>query len=110
VIARQASCEKDAEQAYDEALRGQRQLAAARSRPEFRRALARTLNNLGLLRKRTGRADAEAAFLEAAIIQERLAREDPRVPPSRREVARTYNNRGAYLAGARGRAAAAEKA
>jgi tetratricopeptide (TPR) repeat protein len=106
VLAHQLGREKEAERAYDEALRRQRRLAAGSQQPEYRRSLARTLNNVGLLYKRLGRPGAARPFEDAAVIQEELTRTYPDVPAYRRELARSHSNRGAVLAEARQSAAA----
>jgi serine/threonine-protein kinase len=66
--------------------------------PPYRRALAATNTNLGLLLLDTGRLkDAELAFREALDIQQRLAADFPTVPEYRQELARTHLNLGRLL-------------
>jgi tetratricopeptide (TPR) repeat protein len=97
VLARQAGRENEAEEAYGEALRRQQRLVAAGPNPDCRRALARTLNNVGLLRMRMGRPDFDQAIRQALDTQEALVRRSP-VPTYCRELARSHNNWGGLLA------------
>jgi tetratricopeptide (TPR) repeat protein len=61
-------------------------------------ARARAFNNLGIVRRETGRlADAEKAARAALDIKEKLADTFPSVPHYRQELARSYNNLGAAL-------------
>jgi serine/threonine-protein kinase len=82
------------ESAYREALAVDEALVAtARDRPEHRRKLARTLNNLGMLLASTGRfREAENDYHEAIAILEGFVAKDPPAPGDRWQLARTQAN------------------
>jgi serine/threonine protein kinase/tetratricopeptide (TPR) repeat protein len=84
----------EAEVAYADALALFKQLAAdVPARPEFRRGLARTHNNLGALLHTTGRAEAaEAAFRDALALHDRLAADFPARPEFRRSLGGNHYN------------------
>jgi serine/threonine protein kinase/tetratricopeptide (TPR) repeat protein len=66
--------------------------------PEYRKELARSLNNLGLLLRDLGqRSAAEQAYRRALEIKEKLAADFPTVPDYRHELASTFNNLGILL-------------
>ncbi|MBV8232796.1 MAG: serine/threonine protein kinase [Planctomycetaceae bacterium] len=91
------------EQTFRAALALQGKLVAtARDKPEYRRDLARYLNNWGMLLEATGRLeDAEDAYREAMTIQEALVSEAPTVAGRRWQLARTSSNLGVLLAATR---------
>src|SRR5262249_17883345 len=70
VVAGQRGKQSEAEAAYREALLEQRELVAGFPLVSaYRRDLARTLNNIGLLRRNLGRRDWEAPIREAVDLQ-----------------------------------------
>jgi serine/threonine-protein kinase len=69
--------------------------AADPEKPEYRRKLARYLNNVGILLRPSDRAGAEGDFLKAVEIQRELVRAAPGVAGTRWELARSLNNLGA---------------
>lgn len=89
---------KEAEKDYDQALSIQKQLAADfPSLPMFRRDLALTYNNLGILLGKTGRLkEAEKAYLDALALYKQLAA-DLLTPEFRQDLAACYNNLGILL-------------
>ena len=81
---------------------------AAHDPAAYRPNVARTLNNLGILYRVTGRlAEADKAYNEALTIRRELAAHDPAA--YRPVVANTLNNLGALYSGT-GRLAEADKA
>ena len=90
---------REAEAAYAPALALQKQLVAEfPARPEFRRALAATHNNMGNLLNITGRAaEAEAAYADALTLLKQLAADFPGRPDFRQELASSQGNLGALL-------------
>jgi serine/threonine protein kinase len=92
---------KEAEADFDAALGIFKQLAADfPSRPEFRRALAASHNNRGILLLTTGRLkEAEADFDAALGIRKQLAADFPSRPEFRQELANGHNDRGVLLKG-----------
>jgi tetratricopeptide (TPR) repeat protein len=92
-----------AKQAYHEAVGLLRKLTDEfPERADYRHDLAVTCNALGQLLRITNQPGAEESYGSAVKLQEQLAREFPRDPPSyRRELARTHNNRGILLKDAR---------
>jgi eukaryotic-like serine/threonine-protein kinase len=79
----------------------QRRLAADfPNRPEFRRELARTNNDLGVLLHETGRLEeAEASYGVALDLQRQLAADFPSRTEFRQELAASHNNLGDLLRG-----------
>ena len=68
--------------------------------PEYRKDLARSHNNLGILLNNLGkRPEAEEQYRKALAIQEKLAAEFPAVPDYRKDLAPSHNNLGILLAG-----------
>jgi serine/threonine protein kinase len=94
---------KEAERDYDQALSIYGQLSVQfPSEPEFRRELANSLNNRGILLKITGRLkEAEKDYVQALSIRKQLVDELPSRPELRHELARNHLNRGALLDTAR---------
>ena len=90
---------KEAEKDYDEALRIQKQLVADFPlRPEFRRYLAKSHNNRGILLRASGRLpEAEKDYDEALRIKKQLAADFRSRPEFRLDLARSHNNRGLLL-------------
>ncbi|MGI8978125.1 MAG: protein kinase domain-containing protein [Pirellulaceae bacterium] len=90
---------KEAEKDYDQALGIYQPLAADfPSRPEFRRDLALTHNNLGNLLNARGRPrEAETAYTDALALQKQLAADFPTRPEFRQDLAACYNNLGILL-------------
>jgi serine/threonine protein kinase len=90
---------KDAEQDYDQALIIFKQLAAEfPSRPEFRRQLAASHTNRGILLRDTGLLkEAEKEWHEALIIFKQLAAAFPSRLEFRRQLAASHTNRGILL-------------
>src|SRR5262249_41909324 len=76
-----------------DALAIQKQLAADfPSRPEFRRDLALSHNNLGLVLKDLGRVpEAQTAYSDALVLQKQLAADFPTRIEFRQELARSYS-------------------
>jgi serine/threonine protein kinase len=90
---------REAEAAYREAVRVQRDLMARQpDDPGVRRKLARDLNQWGLVLSSSRPGEAEAALHEAQAIQEALARRAPSVVGYRWDLARSSGNLGAVLA------------
>jgi tetratricopeptide (TPR) repeat protein len=87
------------EEAYRAALQMQQRLVAdARDRPEHQRALARSLNNLGILLRDTGRlGEAEAAYNEALATARALADVPHATAGDRWQWAQVENNLGVLL-------------
>jgi tetratricopeptide (TPR) repeat protein len=84
---------RQAEAGYRDALALQQELVAAfPRRPDYRRALARTFNNLGILLWKTGRPEALAAFRQSQEEGARLVKEFPDEPVYRWDLARAHNN------------------
>jgi tetratricopeptide (TPR) repeat protein/tRNA A-37 threonylcarbamoyl transferase component Bud32 len=93
---------REAEAAYREAVRVQRDLVAREPEaPGARRTLARDLNQWGLVLSSSRPEDAEAALREAQAIQDALAGRSPSVAGYRWDLARSSGNLGAVLAGIR---------
>jgi serine/threonine protein kinase/tetratricopeptide (TPR) repeat protein len=102
---------KEAEQDYGEALRIFKQLAADfPNRTEYRRELAKALNNRGILLSGTGRPhEAEKDFDQARRIFKQLAADFPNRPEFRQELATSHTNRGSLLLTATDRLQDSEK-
>jgi serine/threonine protein kinase len=85
---------KEAEQDYDQALSLYKELAADfPNRPEFRRELASSHNNRGILLNNTGRLkEAEKDYGQSLSIYRQLAAEFPNQPDLRNELAGTCKN------------------
>jgi serine/threonine protein kinase/Tfp pilus assembly protein PilF len=90
---------KQAEQAYDEALRLLKQLVAdLPARPDFRLHLAGSHGSRGLLLYAMGRLqEAEQESDQAVGIQKQLVADFPSQPRFRHELAQYHNNRGTIL-------------
>src|SRR5262249_18105622 len=98
VLAKQRGKQKEAEAAYQEAQREQQALAKAFLLVAgYRRDLARTLNNLGILRRTLGRPDWEEPISVAVGLQRKLVEESPQAAGPRRELARSLSNLGTQL-------------
>jgi tetratricopeptide (TPR) repeat protein/tRNA A-37 threonylcarbamoyl transferase component Bud32 len=98
VLARQRGKLLEAEAAYQDALLQQRELAAGFPLvPAYRRDLARTLNNIGLLRRSLGRRDWESPIREAVGLQRKLVEEPDSLPGFRRDLAHSLSNLGTFL-------------
>jgi hypothetical protein len=81
---------------YEEAIAYQTKVAATRPTDwDCQNDLALSLNNLGVVRKRTGRlAEAAESYQRAIGIQSRLVRAAPAQPSFRRDLAVSFNNLG----------------
>ena len=111
LIARQGGRRKEAEAAYQEALRAQADLVArVADSPEARKNRGRYLNQWGILLEKFRPADAEKVFREALAIQEKLADESPSVAGYRWALAHTSSNLGSVLSTRRDDPAARKKA
>jgi serine/threonine protein kinase/tetratricopeptide (TPR) repeat protein len=89
----------EARQQYEEALKAQQRLTEeSPAAPEYRRDLARTLNNLGILRMAGNDADAGPTFRRAVELQTAVVARDP-APPCRQELARSLTNLANWLEG-----------
>jgi serine/threonine-protein kinase len=90
---------KEAETAFADALAIRKQLAADfPARPEFRRDLAASHNNLGKLLSDKGYLkEAQEAYAEALAIQKQLAADFPTWPELRQELAGSHHNLGLLL-------------
>jgi tetratricopeptide (TPR) repeat protein len=88
----------EAERDYDEAVNIQKQLVAEfPDRSEFRRQLATSRNNRGVLLRDKGRLkEAEQDYEEALRIRKQMAAEFPDRSENRADLATVHNNRG-YL-------------
>jgi serine/threonine-protein kinase len=88
-----------AELSYRAAIKQWEQLAAEHPQvPEYRRELARSHNDLGIVLLNVGKSnDAEREYRAALKEQERLVAEHPQVPEYRRELARSHNSLGILL-------------
>ncbi len=101
---------QEAEKDYNQALSLYQQLSADfPTRPDFRRELARSHLNRGLLLRDTGRLPrAEKDYEQALGIQKQLVADFPPRPEFRLDLAKSYLNRGNLLS-ATGRLPQAEK-
>jgi tetratricopeptide (TPR) repeat protein len=90
---------QEAEQDYDQAMSIYKELVADfPSRPEFRRELAGSHNNRGILLRTTGRLrEAEKDYDQALSICKQLAADFPSRPEFRQDLATHHNNRGMLL-------------
>jgi serine/threonine protein kinase len=90
---------QEAEQDYDQAVSIQKQLAADfPNRPEFRKQLAGSHTNRGILLRNTGRPqEAEQDLDQAVSLLKQLAADFPNRPEFRRSLANSHNNRGPLL-------------
>ena len=90
---------KEAEAAYDQALRLRQQLAAQfPDDPGYREELAQSYNNLGILLKNTGRPkEAEAAYRDSLTLYQQLTDQFPANVRYLHALAKTHNNRGVLL-------------
>jgi tetratricopeptide (TPR) repeat protein len=90
---------KEAEQDFDQAVSVYKQLAADfPARPEFRKELAMSYGNRGILLSHTGRLQrAEQDFDQALGIRKQLAADFPARPEFRQELAQSHSNRGVLL-------------
>src|SRR5207253_2412243 len=88
----------EAEEAYGRALSLQKELAALPGRPDCRRELGRTYNNLGILLATRGAPAAVDQVLQQALeVRRQLAHDFPDVPLYQWDLARTCNNRATWL-------------
>jgi tetratricopeptide (TPR) repeat protein len=89
----------DAEQHYRKAMTLQEKLASDfPAVPEYRRELATSHNNLGIVLKNLGKsAEAEQQYRQALALQEKLASDFPAVPLYRSDQAHSRNNLGSLL-------------
>jgi tetratricopeptide (TPR) repeat protein len=85
---------KDAEAAHADALAITKHLVAeAPTPPEFRRELANSHNNTGVVFRATGRlVEAQSAYLDAATIKKQLAADFPTQPDLQQSLAGTLAN------------------
>jgi eukaryotic-like serine/threonine-protein kinase len=98
VLARLADRDQEAESAYREAIAAERKLTAEHPDSiDYKRKLARYLNNLGILLKKSDPPTAEDDFNEAVTIEQALAEKSPTVSGLQWELARSTSNLGSTL-------------
>ncbi len=98
VLAKMPNQRENAKHCYRKALGIQKSISRLEpNNPEFIRAQAKTLNNLGILLSSESSSAPAEVFALAIGLQKQLVNDHPFNPTYRRELARSYNNFAAKL-------------